>query len=870
MALPSAYLRALKGSVHEVLWELKYFFFQSMTYRDARPPPLSPNDDENLSPTRSYYNPLTSPGSPEMPKAFFNYNYDRIQNDLLDEICDEIGIKDATDLDFMDFEPPGAEANFDPGPISDDMDNLDQLIMFGQIEDHGQGQAPARKDNWKSEGQGSGGECSSSVPSMPNNSPVYGRSPAKDSAQGQGYPCHVKETQGGNDLRSQGVEPGCSSPYHTQQGSPLVGSESNPPQADDLSAYSESQAIQAHLTDDLKMASPRKNSTESSCANSQYHDSMRKMAIAQDRMRAASVGSPASVDASSPATHVPPESPYSQQIPSPTTPGKPAPGGEKINQTDASKGQAGSFAAPETLPPGKERAMSRMKLTDSASGKRSPFDQGYFSVGSGGSHTEVEDLSGATPPQCPDALHTVEEHVFDLLTGGSEQSDQKPLTDDALLSMAQTKQGSETGGQDQKLGGQPSGAPLRIGNVKQEVQEQQFQPPRSPSMARREFHKAHVPRSSMANKPNMFQRQNSSNKTISFEPPPGSKPGVGPFTPPYPNPCPQEQGAVGDGPDAQPKLSASENCAPYPRSYRHESDMSYGSKRSASNPSSPKKQRRLTYNPYPENSSGYSGNNQGQYNMSGQSLNSSQYGGDNAMLPSAMGLSATGQMNNMPSRNNYGQPQQMASHVRPTQPYPSNQSHYSSQGGQYGNTDQSQSQMMGSQGYQQNQSQMMYRPPSAPGQQTAQVQQGHHSDPSQYPQNPPLSPTSRENIQYQQSSLGAMIAGHPDASKYGFMQQLISDRSNAFRSHPLFPLLRDLIVADMNFSTPSFPFQLIANLPTDFDKLLSNYFQRNPVQTKYEVNQSVENVVLDALRYAHKALIGAYLKNLNRAIFYCS
>ncbi len=33
-------------------------------------------------------------------------------------------------------------------------------------------------------------------------------------------------------------------------------------------------------------------------------------------------------------------------------------------------------------------------------------------------------------------------------------------------------------------------------------------------------------------------------------------------------------------------------------------------------------------------------------------------------------------------------------------------------------------------------------------------------------------------------------------------------RSSAFRSHPLFPLLRDLVIADMNFHSPTFPFQV--------------------------------------------------------------
>ncbi|CAH1774614.1 unnamed protein product [Owenia fusiformis] len=93
------------------------------------------------------------------------------------------------------------------------------------------------------------------------------------------------------------------------------------------------------------------------------------------------------------------------------------------------------------------------------------------------------------------------------------------------------------------------------------------------------------------------------------------------------------------------------------------------------------------------------------------------------------------------------------------------------------------------------------------------------------------------------------------SSQQVFMERLVTDKSSAFRSHPFFPLLRDLVIADMNFHTPTFPFQLIANLPRDFDKLLQNYLQRNPPQGKYEHNQATENVVMDALKLAHQSLI---------------
>jgi len=94
-------------------------------------------------------------------------------------------------------------------------------------------------------------------------------------------------------------------------------------------------------------------------------------------------------------------------------------------------------------------------------------------------------------------------------------------------------------------------------------------------------------------------------------------------------------------------------------------------------------------------------------------------------------------------------------------------------------------------------------------------------------------------------------------SQNAFLRSVVDDESLVFHSHPLFPLLRDIIIADMNFHTPSFPFQLIANLPTDFGRLVQNYMQRNPRLASVTVSDPhTESVVVDALAYAHAALIG--------------
>ena len=112
-----------------------------------------------------------------------------------------------------------------------------------------------------------------------------------------------------------------------------------------------------------------------------------------------------------------------------------------------------------------------------------------------------------------------------------------------------------------------------------------------------------------------------------------------------------------------------------------------------------------------------------------------------------------------------------------------------------------------------------------------------------------------------------MTEGTP-LSQNAFLRSVVDDESLVFRTHPLFPLLRDIIITDMNFHTPSFPFQLIANLPVDFSRLVENYLQRNPRLSSVTVSDPhTESVVMDALAYAHAALIGQL--NLIRSCCSC-
>jgi len=131
----------------------------------------------------------------------------------------------------------------------------------------------------------------------------------------------------------------------------------------------------------------------------------------------------------------------------------------------------------------------------------------------------------------------------------------------------------------------------------------------------------------------------------------------------------------------------------------------------------------------------------------------------------------------------------------------------------------------------------------------------HYMQPSanSFPGNTPMPPPG---ARVSMSDAARAGEGTP-LSQNAFLRSVVDDESLVFRSHPLFPLLRDIIIADMNFHTPSFPFQLIANLPADFNRLVENYMQRNPQLSSVSVSDPhAESVVMDALAYAHAALIG--------------
>ena len=58
------------------------------------------------------------------------YDDDRIQNDLLDEICSDIGIKDAIDLDVFDFDANTDQYIIGQTKLPDDLDSIEQTMTF--------------------------------------------------------------------------------------------------------------------------------------------------------------------------------------------------------------------------------------------------------------------------------------------------------------------------------------------------------------------------------------------------------------------------------------------------------------------------------------------------------------------------------------------------------------------------------------------------------------------------------------------------------------------------------------------------------------------------------------------------------------------
>ena len=75
--------------------------------------------------------------------------------------------------------------------------------------------------------------------------------------------------------------------------------------------------------------------------------------------------------------------------------------------------------------------------------------------------------------------------------------------------------------------------------------------------------------------------------------------------------------------------------------------------------------------------------------------------------------------------------------------------------------------------------------------------------------------------------------------------------------HPLYILLRDLIIVDANFDKAVEPFSFPNNLPEQFEELVRNFYMRSKFSPPFKkINSSVNDMVTEATKKAHATIIG--------------
>nr|XP_053629749.1 uncharacterized protein LOC128686743 isoform X1 [Cherax quadricarinatus] len=92
---------------------------------------------------------------------------------------------------------------------------------------------------------------------------------------------------------------------------------------------------------------------------------------------------------------------------------------------------------------------------------------------------------------------------------------------------------------------------------------------------------------------------------------------------------------------------------------------------------------------------------------------------------------------------------------------------------------------------------------------------------------------------------------------------VLRESTRAFRSHPLFPLLKDLAVTDYYFDKANFNVApLLSFLPPSTEDLVTLYLRRNPEAAQAYQNkhasprtQTIDAVIFDAVTYAHASLM---------------
>ncbi|KAK4323045.1 hypothetical protein Pmani_006229 [Petrolisthes manimaculis] len=99
---------------------------------------------------------------------------------------------------------------------------------------------------------------------------------------------------------------------------------------------------------------------------------------------------------------------------------------------------------------------------------------------------------------------------------------------------------------------------------------------------------------------------------------------------------------------------------------------------------------------------------------------------------------------------------------------------------------------------------------------------------------------------------------HPSPRKTLIQGVVLRQTNKAFRSHRLFPLLKDLAITDHYYMKNVFT-PLISYLPESTDELVSLYLKRHPKSTSTHESDwhspALDAVILDAVKYTHRSLL---------------
>ncbi|XP_035657441.1 uncharacterized protein LOC118403088 isoform X1 [Branchiostoma floridae] len=133
-----------------------------------------------------------------------------------------------------------------------------------------------------------------------------------------------------------------------------------------------------------------------------------------------------------------------------------------------------------------------------------------------------------------------------------------------------------------------------------------------------------------------------------------------------------------------------------------------------------------------------------------------------------------------------------------------------------------------------------------------------NSSPSSNPNTPPYRSAPGSNTV--SPVMATKEAPAPACMSLKIVEKIVVEGSYAFKSHAIFPLLRDIFITWRDCDKMVVPTALLSALPQDFDTLLQNYLKTNPppavtVTDAADLTPAVERVIHDAARCAHQALL---------------